>query len=663
MRRVLDGFTRATTRALHRLHPGIPVVKRWPGTRDLLSAVYSRLVRPGQDAVAWRLARLHRARLDDTHFIGVTGSAGKTMTKFFIVSVLSTRFEGRSTTGTRNNVQSAARSLLRFARKGDGFHVVELSADERGAIGAQAKLIRPSIGVVTNIGRDHYPTYGSQDAIAVEKGTLIRLLPADGVAVLNADDPRVIAMRHDCRARVITYGVSPDAMVRADNVADAWPDRLSFDLLYDGQRVPCQTQLSGTHWVSSALAAVATGVALGVPLEAAAAGLGQVGPNQGRMSPLPLPDGVTFIRDDWKASVSTIPPAVEFLGRARARRRVAIVGTISDTAGTAGTIYTNTARLALESADMVCFVGPRSFAAMRAQPKDQPGRLRAFAGVRAAHEFLSTYLEPGDLVLLKGSNPADHLYRLALARMQPVACWRMDCKRKTYCNTCDLVGVASESVDRVDDQGMDEAAATTDDAAAPVTPPADLVIVGLGNPGEDFRDTPHNVGYAVVDHVVASLGARWREEPEAATASADWQGTAVLFVKPTTKMNLSGGALRRLSQRLGFEAAHCILVFDDIDLPLGTVRTRMRGSDGGHRGVRSVLEAFQTDQVRRIKVGVKRAGDACAARDAVLRRFDTGDQPVVDDAVAQAGRNLFDLVHRPPGTPKTPSARPTATVQ
>lgn len=639
-RRLADWLTLGISQALHRVHSRFPVVKEWPGLRLLASGVASRVLRPGFDAAAWQVALLHRRRLRDTIFVGVTGSAGKTTTKFMVGAVLSTTRKGRYTKGTRNNTRSAARSLLKHARRGDGFHVVELSAGKPGEIARQIGLVKPRIGIVTNIGTDHYQAYGSVDAIAVEKARLPRALPPDGVAILNADDPRVLAMREGLRCRVITYGTTDQAMVRGQNISSSWPDPLSFDIVYENSTVRVQTLLYGPLWVSAVLAAVTTGLALGVPLDAAAAAIREVAPNPGRMSPVTLPDGLSFIRDDWKASVHTIPQAIEFLGQAKAPRKVAVIGTISDTMGNPGSTYVNTARQALDVADVVCFVGKRAFAAMRAKPAERPERLRAFGDAEAAEQFLKEYLQPQDLVLLKGSNPADHLYRLILSRTRRVECWRMDCHRATSCENCELIEVpsraAAASVSQDSDAELSESTSRFVDGRVPT------MVIGLGNPGAHRANTPHNIGYGVLDRLAA--GAAWHDERGASVAEVQWDGEPVWLVKPGVVMNTSGPVVHALSRRLGFAAEDCILVYDDIDLPLGTARTRMRGSDGGHRGVRSILEAFQTDQFRRVKVGVKRAGDASSAKDAVLAPFGDADQPLVDTGLDTAGKQLAELV-------------------
>ena len=634
-RRAARGLTRNLSQKPARARKGI----KWLNPHELRYGVYKRLLQPTYERLYWLVARAHRARLNDTVFIGVTGSVGKTTTRNFINSVLATTLSGRVADGTRNNVHSAARSILECARPGDGFHVVEVSAPEPGWLPRQLQLVRPRIGVVTAIGTDHYTAWGSVEAIAAEKGRLVRSLPRDGVAILNADDPRVLAMAGDFDGRTITYGISADAAVRAVNVSDSWPDRLSFDLVHGGQSVFVQTHMCGTQWVPAALAAAAAGIVLGVPLESIAEGLARVEPVNARMSPVVLLDGVAFIRDDCKAPIGSIPPALEFLRTARAKRKIAIIGTISDIVGNAGRAYVKVARQALAIADVVCFVGPRAFVAMPAKTDPDDGRLKAFGTVRAAQAFLSSFLEPGDLVLLKGSNAADHLYRLILSRISPVACWRMDCKRHGYCDRCELVGVASGAPPTTADAG--DVANAAENASG--QPPA-FVLVGLGNPGAHRVNTPHNVGFAVIDRLAESSHATWTVDGDVDLAAAEVSGTPVWLVKPRTPINASGSALSKLAVRRAFRPDDCVLVYDDLDLPVGVVRSRLRGSDGGHRGVRSILEAFQSDQFARVKVGVKRAGSFDSGNDSVLAPFSKEDQSIIDRACLDAERRLADLV-------------------
>jgi UDP-N-acetylmuramoyl-tripeptide--D-alanyl-D-alanine ligase len=640
MRRVLDGAVHGATTVLHRLWPRLPVLTAWPGARVVAERVYARLLQSRYERLYVRLVSRYRSRLRGVTFIGVTGSAGKTTTKDFAAAVLATTLPGRKSPHSLNELYDIARAV-RGVRQGDRFAVMELGAMSPGFLDALLALVRPRIGVVTNIGTDHYSAYGSIDAIAAEKGKLVRALLPDGIAILNADDPRVLAMRAGFPGRVLTFGLHPEATVRAEAISASWPDRLAFTLVHGDARVRVQTQFCGTHWVSSALAAVAVGLAMGVPLDAAARALEGVAPFKGRMSPVVLADGVTFIRDDWKASVHTIPPALDFMRAARASRKIVILGTISDHPGDNG-IYTRVVRRALDCVDVVCGIGPGAFLGLRAKQKSDDGRVLAFSSVKAAVEYFRDYFRRGDLVLLKGSNTADHLYRIILARTHGVACWRARCMKNGFCDTCSLLDVPSE----VESAGTAAVESIETIAGEPGGSPPSLVIVGLGNPGERHEGTPHNVGRTVVDRLAASLGATWVQEADADLTHAEWKGEAVCLVKPTSVMNRTGPLLARLAQRLGVDHARCILVYDDLDLPLGTVRAKMRGSDGGHRGVRSIIEAFQTDEFRRVKIGVRREGHARGVA-AVLTPFTGDEATLMAGAYETAITRLGELVARP----------------
>jgi len=170
--------------------------------------------------------------------------------------------------------------------------------------------------------------------------------------------------------------------------------------------------------------------------------------------------------------------------------------------------------------------------------------------------------------------------------------------------------------------------------------------VGLGNPGEDYRDTRHNVGQRVVETLSRTLHKRFRREGTAMVARADWRGEPLLLIKPLSYMNATGPVVALLAQRLHVGPADCILVYDDIDLPLGTVRVRMKGSPGGHNGVRSILESLQTEAVRRVKIGVGRPADRSEVVDHVLSGFSEDERPVVDRACAEAAEKVLELVAR-----------------
>jgi PTH1 family peptidyl-tRNA hydrolase len=175
------------------------------------------------------------------------------------------------------------------------------------------------------------------------------------------------------------------------------------------------------------------------------------------------------------------------------------------------------------------------------------------------------------------------------------------------------------------------------------------VVVGLGNPGDEYRDTRHNVGQRVLDHVAEEpLGRKsWRRDDGTLVSAGRWRGEDVILVKPVAFMNVCGPVIARSLRRLGAEADNLILVYDDIDLPLGAVRVRVKGGAGGHNGVRSVIEALGTSDIRRVKVGVGRPEHKAQVPDHVLSIFEPDELPAVEAAVAEAASRVLNLVVTP----------------
>ena len=384
------------------------------------------------------LALQYRRLLGRVCIIGITGSAGKTTAKDLLQVILSTRLKGRANRFTYNRVRHILRRLL-TTRPGDDFLVQEISVEQPGGMDLPLRLLQPKIGLVTCIGFDHYTSFRGPEHTAREKGKLVRALPPEGWAILNADDPLVLAMREGCAAQVLTYGQSPGADLRAEEVSAGWPHRLSFTACHDSERARVQTQLLGTHWLPSLLGAFAVGRALNFSLDEMARAVREVQPAKGRMSPEELTDGVTFIRDDWKAPLWSVATVMDFMRTAEAARKIMVFGTFSDFPGDRARKYQRVARDALGFADRVLFVGPQAHMVDKVIKQAGPDHLFAFSRLRDANEWLQAELRAGDLVLLKGSNSADHLMRLVLARQAPISCWREKCGRNFFCERCALL--------------------------------------------------------------------------------------------------------------------------------------------------------------------------------------------------------------------------------
>jgi aminoacyl-tRNA hydrolase len=173
-----------------------------------------------------------------------------------------------------------------------------------------------------------------------------------------------------------------------------------------------------------------------------------------------------------------------------------------------------------------------------------------------------------------------------------------------------------------------------------------LVVVGLGNPGPEYRDTRHNIGHRVVDALGAQLKRTFHPAGGAHVARANWRGDSLYLVKLQTFMNVSGPAVRRLLQMFGAGPEDLVLVYDDIDMDLGKVRTRLKGSAGGHNGVQSVLDALATDGVRRVKIGIGRPAHKAQVPDHVLSGFEAAEEETVAAAVATAAARVLELISK-----------------
>lgn len=384
-------------------------------------------------------AAVHRRSLGGVVFIGVTGSSGKTTTKELIAAVLSSRLRGTKSPGSLNRPNTVARTIL-DTTPADRYSVVEVSATLPGMVREAAGLLQPGIAVVTTIGREHYKSFRTKEATAAEKGGLVSALAGEGTAVLNADDPYVAAMQGIAPGRVLTFGASAVATMRAEGVRSAWPDRLTFTVHYDGRSFPVATRFCGTQWTSAVLAALAVGTSMDVPLEAGIEAVEAFEPIAGRMSVVE-DGGVTFIRDDWKSPLWTFDHVFEFVHEARAARKVVVIGTVSDYSGSASHVYARLAERALAVADEVVFVGPQARHALRARAASRTGELHAFPSVRDAAEHVRATVRDGDLVLVRGTRRVDHLLRVILARRERVRCWREACGRIIDCDICRLRGI------------------------------------------------------------------------------------------------------------------------------------------------------------------------------------------------------------------------------
>jgi PTH1 family peptidyl-tRNA hydrolase len=161
------------------------------------------------------------------------------------------------------------------------------------------------------------------------------------------------------------------------------------------------------------------------------------------------------------------------------------------------------------------------------------------------------------------------------------------------------------------------------------------LIVGLGNPGQKYAGTRHNVGFDILEAIVARHGLSWTSAPANAML-AKWHGAGALLAKPLTFMNLSGYAVGELMRYFKIELPDLLVVVDEAQLELGRLRTRAGGSAGGHNGLKSVIDQLGTDQFARLRIGVGRGDARRDLADHVLATFEQDERALATDTVARA---------------------------
>ncbi|MGH3657191.1 MAG: UDP-N-acetylmuramoyl-tripeptide--D-alanyl-D-alanine ligase, partial [Micromonosporaceae bacterium] len=269
------------------------------------------------------IGTLAHAVLDqlDATVVGVTGSSGKTSTKDLIGQLLAPLGPVVAPPGTLNNELGFPYTALR-ADEATRYLVLEYSARGLGDIDYLCRIVAPRIAVVVNVGVAHLGEFGTVETIAQAKGELVEALPADGIAVLNADDPRVAAMAGRTRARVVTFGEAADADVRAEQVRLDERGRPGYRLVTGDGAVSVQLPLTGRHQVTNSLAAAAVAVACGGSLPGLSDAIGQLTlVSERRMDVFDTTGDVTVVDDSYNANPDSMAAALRALASIGKRRR------------------------------------------------------------------------------------------------------------------------------------------------------------------------------------------------------------------------------------------------------------------------------------------------------------------------------------------------------
>jgi len=273
------------------------------------------IVAESQAALA-RAAQHWRGRFD-IPVIGVAGSNGKTSTKEMTAAILARSGACLATRGNLNNHIGVPLTLLRLASEHRSA-VIEMGANQSGDVAALVELAAPTIGLITNAGAEHLEGFGTLEAAARAEGEMVEGLPAAGTAVINADDPYAPMWRGLTRARVVSFGMSPNAAWRAEGVhfeVDVQGFRTRFTLVSPLGCAAVMLELAGRHNVMNARGAAAAAAAAGASLEHIIAGLGAVRAVPGRLQFKRALSGAWLIDDSYNANPSSVRAGIEVLAQ------------------------------------------------------------------------------------------------------------------------------------------------------------------------------------------------------------------------------------------------------------------------------------------------------------------------------------------------------------
>jgi UDP-N-acetylmuramoyl-tripeptide--D-alanyl-D-alanine ligase len=361
------------------------------------------------------LGAAHRRR-HGIPVLAVAGSNGKTTTKEMLAGILARAHgAGRvvATRGSQNNLVGLPLTLMRIG-DATAVAVVEIGMNAPGEVWRLAEIAAPDVGLITCVAEEHLQGVGSIRGAAEANAELWRRLRPSGTAVVNADDPLVLAVAEAFAGRRVLFG--DGGTVRARDVVDDGVAGARFVLEAAGERRPVRLRVAGRHNVSNALGAVAAATAVGVPLDTACAALEVFEAPAMRMQRLTLASGVVVLNDCYNANPGSMAAALQTLGASRAPRRAAALGEMLELGSAAEAAHEGLgARAAAAGLDALFLIGTHA------------GRVRAAAlaagmagervTVAADHaelgRALAAWLRPGDLLLLKGSRGA------ALERVLP----------------------------------------------------------------------------------------------------------------------------------------------------------------------------------------------------------------------------------------------------
>ncbi len=351
------------------------------------------------------LASAVRDKLD-VPVIAITGSTGKTTTRDILAAMLRTKLNVVSSERNLNNEIGLPATII-SADAGTEALVLEMAMRGPGQIRDLCAIARPTIGLVTNVGKTHFEFFGSEERIAEAKGELVESVPGDGLVVLNEDDYWTHKLRGMAKARVITYGTRSSADVRAEEIEVDKEGRASFFIKVKGARRSLRVPILGRHNVYNTCAAAAVALNLGLSLREIAEGMAGTSLSGMRMEVFTTADEITVLNDAYNANPTSMIGALETLEAIEAAgKKIAVLGDMMELGTMTDVAHFQVGEAAARARiDLLITVGrysARTGDGARVGGMDE-GNVRHCPTTSEAAKMLHGLVSPGDVVLVKAS--------------------------------------------------------------------------------------------------------------------------------------------------------------------------------------------------------------------------------------------------------------------
>lgn len=376
-------------------------------TRNNSSALAVIAVPDSKEALL-KIAHLLKTKLSCVT-VGITGSNGKTTVKELTANILRQKYKTYSSPLNFNNEIGLTLTLAKAQVDVDVL-ILEMAMRGLNQIKQLAQAAEPQIGVITNIGQSHIELLGSMENIAKAKLELIESLPEDGVAVLNADDAWFSYLKERTLVKLLTYGLSETAAVRAEQVKLDKQSRPQFYLCFpDGQKAKVHLKLMGSHNISNALAAATVAFIFNLPLETIVTGLEQPIPAKMRLELDTLKSGTKVINDAYNASPASVVAALQVLANFKTDgKRYVVLGEMAELGPFTAEAHKLVGQEILkQNIDVLVTVGEvAGLTGKEVETANRQKKVFACKNITEASRLLASLIKPNDVILVKGSRVA-----------------------------------------------------------------------------------------------------------------------------------------------------------------------------------------------------------------------------------------------------------------